>query len=100
MNIPNCSFSMKLLHLLPVTAPAVNAGIRILSGSLIAVFVAFPEEPETAWLLWNGELLKWEPAGYSERRKLPAGTPAILLTPLSTVNAIAAGYTPHVHQNK
>ena len=64
------------------------------------VFVAFEAEPEAAWLLWNGELLKWQPAGYSERRKKIAGTAVILLTPLSTVNAIAAGYIPHVHHNK
>jgi len=64
------------------------------------VFVAFSTEPETAWLLWNGELLKWQPNGYSERRAKPAGSSVILLTPLSTVNAIAAGYIPHVHHNK
>jgi len=64
------------------------------------VFVTLEAEPETAWLLWNGELLKWEANGYSERRKKIDGTSVTLLTPLSTVNAIAAGYTPHVHQNK
>jgi len=64
------------------------------------VFVAFAADPDTAWLLWNGELLKWQSAGYGERREKLAGTSVILLTPLSTVNAIAAGYTPHVHHNK
>jgi len=62
--------------------------------------MAFEAEPETAWLLWNGELLKWETNGYSVRRAKLAGTSVILLTPLSTVNAIAVGYIPHVHQNK
>lgn len=64
------------------------------------VFVSLPEEPETAWLLWNGELLRWEPAGYGERMKKTAGISVVLLTPLSTVNAIAAGYIPHVHHHK
>jgi hypothetical protein len=64
------------------------------------VFVAFELEQKTAWLIWNGELLRWQPEGYSERREKLAGTAVFLLTPLSTVNAIAAGYIPHVHQNK
>lgn len=64
------------------------------------VFVAFDADPKTAWLVWNGELLKWRPEGYSERRKIISGTSVFLLTPLSTVNAIAAGYIPHVHHNK
>ena len=64
------------------------------------VFVAFVAEPRIPWLIWNGELLRWQPEGYSERRKMIAGTSVNLVTPLSTVNAIAAGYIPHVHHNK
>jgi len=41
-------------------------------------------------------LLLWSPEGYSTRRPLPVGTIVDVLTPLSTVKAIAAGYAPRV----
>lgn len=63
------------------------------------VFVTLEDAPGTAWLLWNGQLLKWLPEGYGERRQIPSGEVTVL-TPESTVKAIAAGYRPHVHHNK
>jgi len=51
---------------------------------------------ETAWLLWNGELHRWTPAGYTERRPLPRGAVTVL-TPEPTVGALRAGYGPVVH---
>jgi hypothetical protein len=48
------------------------------------------------WLLHRGELLRWTPAGYTERRALP-GTAVALLTPPTTVATIAAGFTPALH---
>lgn len=64
------------------------------------VFVVLNGVPDIAWLLWSGELLKWTPEGYSERREISCGEMVTVLTPKSTVNAIAAGYRPHVHHNK
>jgi len=64
------------------------------------VFVELEKEPATAWLLWNGELLEWQPEGYGERRVKPAGNVVTVLTPKSTVNAIAAGYYPQIHHHK
>jgi len=61
------------------------------------VFIEFNAEPTIAWLLWNAELLKWQPEGYWERRAKPGGKEVVVLTPKSTVNAIVAGYSPHVH---
>ena len=64
------------------------------------VFVVLNEVPGIAWLLWSGELLKWTPEGYGERREIPCGEMVTVLTPQATVNAIAVGYRPHVHHNK
>jgi hypothetical protein len=48
------------------------------------------------WLLRRGELLRWTPAGYAERRALP-GSAVAVLTPPATVATIAAGFTPTLH---
>ena len=60
------------------------------------VFVELSSEPATAWLIWHDRLHKWQSDGYGEQRPKPAGTEVVVLTPESTVNAIAAGYCPHV----
>jgi hypothetical protein len=59
------------------------------------VFVILPED-EAAWLVWQGELWKWSPGGYVERRPRPNRQNVRLLTPPSTVAAIRAGYVPEV----
>jgi hypothetical protein len=48
------------------------------------------------WLVRGGSALLWSPAGYTERRPLPAG-PVPVLTPRSIVAVIAAGYRPVLH---
>lgn len=50
----------------------------------------------SSWLVHRAALIRWTPAGYDRRRSFPA-SPAIVLTPPSTVAAIAAGYTPEPH---
>ena len=55
------------------------------------------DEPGQAWLVWHGHLLRWTPAGYTERRPVRTGTRVLLLTPPSTVRTIAAGYDVSVH---
>jgi hypothetical protein len=52
---------------------------------------------DEALLLWRGALLPWSPAGYGAPRPRPGRQPVIVLTPRSTLAAIAAGYTPAVH---
>ena len=64
------------------------------------VFVELEGEPGTSWLLWNGELLSWQPEGYGKRRPTPEGAIVNVLTPRSIVNTIFAGYRPHVHHQK
>ena len=62
------------------------------------VFVAGRElELASALLLWRGSLLAWSPAGYTRIDARPPRAAVTVLTPRSTVNAIAAGYAPSVH---
>lgn len=49
-----------------------------------------------AWLVIDGSLRAWTPAGYADRRAfLPE--PVTVLTPPSTVAAIRAGWRPRLH---
>lgn len=57
------------------------------------VFVA---DGEAAYLVWQDALLPWSPDGYGARRKRPSGQVMTLLTPPSTVRALAQGYAPVV----
>jgi hypothetical protein len=57
------------------------------------VFVVWQDE---YWLLHNGKLHLWTPAGYTDSRDLFDG-PAAVLTPRSTVDTLRMGYRPGVH---
>jgi len=59
------------------------------------VFVTREDDP-VAWLLWRDRLWPWSPAGYGEPRPVGRGR-VVVLTPRSTVAALAAGYVPAVH---
>lgn len=59
--------------------------------------VALPLEPGTALLLAGGKMLDWSAGGYHSCRQLPASLTVEVLTPLSTVRALAAGYQPVLH---
>jgi hypothetical protein len=52
---------------------------------------------ETPYLVWGGDLLAWTPGGYTARIARPANVEVEVLTPVSTVQAIRAGYVPDVH---
>jgi len=47
-------------------------------------------------LLLGAELLRWTPAGYTERTRRPARGAAVLVTPPSLVAALRAGWDPLV----
>ena len=73
-------------------------GVRVTRAALLGdlpdgVFVAWQG---VYWLLHEGRLHRWTPAGYTERRPLFDGM-ADVLTPQSTVDTIRAGYRPGVH---
>jgi hypothetical protein len=54
-------------------------------------------EPASAVLVWRGSLWAWSPGGYTRTGSRPPHGEVTVLTPRSTVNAIAAGYVPMVH---
>lgn len=56
--------------------------------------IAFPDDPTQAWLLSDGLVHPWSPKGYGLPRPLTREVPVTVLTPRSTVKAIAAGYRP------
>ena len=65
---------------------------------------ALAELPDGAFVLEEGapllvlgqSLLRWTPAGYSERTPRPAGGGAVLITPPSLVEVLRAGWEPLV----
>jgi hypothetical protein len=60
------------------------------------VFVTRRGEPDAALLVSGGLLWRWSPGGYADAGPRGRGTVTVL-TPRSTVRAIAAGYTPQRH---
>jgi hypothetical protein len=56
-------------------------------------FVLYEGEP---WLALGGELLRWTPAGYTDRLPRPAAETATVLTPPSLLAALRAGWEPLV----
>ena len=52
---------------------------------------AFVLEDGEPWLVLGGELLRWTPAGYAERRPRPAGE-TTLITPPSLVEVLRSGW--------
>ncbi len=63
------------------------------------VFVQLPREGNDAFLLWQGRLLTWSPAGYRAGPAYSARSKVKVLTPASTVAVIRAGYVPDVHES-
>src|SRR5579863_6891682 len=73
-------------------------GARVTYPALLSelpngVFIVHDEE---FWLVNDGGLYRWTPAGYTDRIDQFDG-PAAVLTPRATVEAIQAGYRPLVH---
>jgi hypothetical protein len=66
------------------------ADVRSLPGG---TFVAREGD---AWLLNEGRLLRWTPAGYSDSRDLCSGAVDVL-TPPATIAVLSAGYRPGLH---
>ena len=61
--------------------------------------VRSPSADRAAALLWQGRVLEWTPAGYGEALDCD-NTSVDVLTPQSSVAALAAGYLPVVHMRK
>ncbi|MDF3072698.1 MAG: hypothetical protein K0S54_365 [Alphaproteobacteria bacterium] len=59
--------------------------------------VGLPLEPGLALLVWGRTLLQWSAGGYHSSRQRPAELTVEILTPHSTIKALAAGYRPMLH---
>jgi hypothetical protein len=57
---------------------------------------AFILDGGAPWLVLGAELLRWTPAGYSERTPRPRGRDAVLVTPPSLVKVLRSGWRPLV----
>jgi hypothetical protein len=55
------------------------------------------DDAHAAFLLQQGFLYLWSPAGYVERSPAPSGRTVTVLTPASVTRVLAAGYRPIVH---
>jgi hypothetical protein len=60
-------------------------------------FVCLDAAPSEALLLWQESLIRWRPQGYGERCPAPPNLDVAVLTPVSIIRAIAAGYQPALH---
>lgn len=74
----------KRLHPLPMALAALPDGAMVAVG-------------ETAFLTVGGRWLRWRTNGYETAAAPPAT--ALLLTPPSTLRALAAGYRPRLHDS-
>jgi hypothetical protein len=72
----------KRLHPLPMPVAKLPDGAMVQQGG-------------ESFLIARGRALKWSPAGYSDAESALAD--AMLLTPPSTLGALAAGYRPVLH---
>ena len=72
----------KRLHPLPMPVAKLPDGAMVWQG-------------EESFLIARGRALKWSPEGYSDAESALAD--AMLLTPPSTLGALAAGYRPVLH---
>lgn len=64
-------------------------------------FVLLPDDTTpsgpTPWLVQGSQLHPWSHSGYGPPRRRLAGVSVCVITPASTVAALAAGYVPIVH---
>lgn len=56
------------------------------------------EWQDQAWIKLDGACLPWSFVGYGPASRLPEA-PVSVLTPRATLAALAAGYTPHIHNS-
>lgn len=67
-----------------------------LDGLPDGCFVLLPDDPRPL-LVWGAGLHPWSHGGYGPPLQRPAGATVSVITPASTVAALAAGYVPVVH---
>jgi hypothetical protein len=90
----------RVLHGERLAAGGLKVTFRAPLGELPdGTFVVLDEAPSAAYLLARGALWRWAPGGYAGPVPRKAEPDVIVLTPRSTVDAIAAGYWPSAHES-
>jgi hypothetical protein len=70
-----------------------------LDGLPDGAFVLHDDEP---WLVLGGQILRWTPGGYAERRRRPSGRAAVI-TPPTNVEVLNSGWSggvPLIHPSR
>lgn len=89
----------KIVHDERLTADGKKRTYQAAIGELPdGVFVGRPGSGD-AFLLWRDRAHRWTPAGYDESHQVNVDEVADVLTPMSIVNAIRAGYEPELHHS-
>jgi hypothetical protein len=57
------------------------------------------DDAREAFLLQQGDLYRWSPGGYVDRRATPPEQAVTVLTPPSVTRVLAAGYSPVLHRS-
>jgi methylphosphotriester-DNA--protein-cysteine methyltransferase len=88
-----------VLHRERVTRAGAKVTFTAALGSVPdGVFVALSAAPTEALLVAGGRLWRWAPGGYADAGALPRGSQRVtVLTPHSTLRALAAGYAAERH---
>lgn len=58
---------------------------------------AMIDRGEEAWLVANGQILRWTPGGYDRARSVSLSEIVTVLTPAPVLRVLKAGYRPVVH---
>jgi hypothetical protein len=80
-----------------------SAGAKVMYKAALSelpdgVFIVLPADPEKALLVADGRLFHWSPGGYADAGTLRRAAKTVsVLTPRSTVRALAAGYSAQWH---
>lgn len=61
------------------------------------VMVIRAAQPQTALLLWKGQLFPWTPAGYLAPSKPAPGEVVSVITPQAVCSAMSLGFLPKIH---
>jgi hypothetical protein len=69
----------------------------VLSDVPQGCMVCLPGQPETAWLVMDDRLLRWQPTGYGKSASCPRDDVVQVLTPRPTTLALQNGYRPVLH---
>lgn len=79
---------------------ASNQAVRYATATLGELpdgcFVFRDDRPGDAWLYWQGQLHRWEPAGYQAGEAVQAREVVRVITPPSIVRMLREGYIPKV----